>query len=137
MFEIELFICIKMDSALNNLQWLICHKTQRTNQPIGITVLNVFRVHFFHFYLFMFSFSLDSDQNLYIYIYIYIYMCIHICVCVCVFMYVHICVYVCVHVYEVCLKCNRIFLNLFPSVPIIHRFGQVFQATSCVRTETL
>ena len=29
MFEIELFICIKMDLALNNLQWLICHKTAR------------------------------------------------------------------------------------------------------------
>ena len=26
MFEIELFICIKMDLALYNLQWLICHK---------------------------------------------------------------------------------------------------------------
>ena len=24
----ELFICIKMDLALNNLQWLICHKTK-------------------------------------------------------------------------------------------------------------
>ena len=32
LFEIELFICIKMDLALNNLQWLICHKTQH-NQP--------------------------------------------------------------------------------------------------------
>ena len=28
MFKIELFICIKMDLALNNLQWLICHKTK-------------------------------------------------------------------------------------------------------------
>ena len=28
MFEIELFICIKMDLALNNRQWLICHKTK-------------------------------------------------------------------------------------------------------------
>ena len=28
MFEIELFIWIKMDLALNNLQWLICHKTK-------------------------------------------------------------------------------------------------------------
>ena len=28
LFEIELFICIKMDLALNNLQRLICHKTQ-------------------------------------------------------------------------------------------------------------
>ena len=25
--------CIKMDLALDNLQWLICHKTQSTNQP--------------------------------------------------------------------------------------------------------
>ena len=29
MFEIELFICIKMDVALNNLQGLICHKTNK------------------------------------------------------------------------------------------------------------
>ena len=34
MFEIELIICIKMDLAFNNLQRLICHKTQTTNQPI-------------------------------------------------------------------------------------------------------
>ena len=33
LFEIELIICIKMDSALNNLQWLICHENQTTNQP--------------------------------------------------------------------------------------------------------
>ena len=26
----ELIICIKMDLALNNLQRLICHKTQQT-----------------------------------------------------------------------------------------------------------
>ena len=34
MFEIELIIYIKMDLALNNLQRLICHKTQQTNQLI-------------------------------------------------------------------------------------------------------
>ena len=28
MSEIQLFICIKMDLALNNPQWLICHKTK-------------------------------------------------------------------------------------------------------------
>ena len=28
LFEIELFTCIKVDLALNNLQWLICHKTK-------------------------------------------------------------------------------------------------------------
>ena len=33
LFEIELIICIKMDLALNNLQRLICHKTQTSNQP--------------------------------------------------------------------------------------------------------
>ena len=27
LFEIEKFICIKIDLALNNLQILICHKT--------------------------------------------------------------------------------------------------------------
>ena len=32
-FEIKLFICMKMDLALNNLQWLICHKT-KPNQTI-------------------------------------------------------------------------------------------------------
>ena len=28
MFEIELFICIKMDSVLNKLQWLIYHESK-------------------------------------------------------------------------------------------------------------
>ena len=28
LFEIELIMCIKMDLVLNNLQRLICHKTQ-------------------------------------------------------------------------------------------------------------
>ena len=28
LFEIELFMCIKMDLTLNNLQWLICYKTK-------------------------------------------------------------------------------------------------------------
>ena len=27
-FTIELFICIKMDLALNNQKWLMCHKTK-------------------------------------------------------------------------------------------------------------
>ena len=31
MFEIELTICIDIDLVLNNLQRLICHKTQPTN----------------------------------------------------------------------------------------------------------
>ena len=28
LFEIELFKCIKIDLALNNLEWLIYHKTK-------------------------------------------------------------------------------------------------------------
>ena len=32
MFEIELFICIKMDLALNNQQRLICHKPKQANK---------------------------------------------------------------------------------------------------------
>ena len=32
MFERELFICIKIDLALNNLQMLICHKNQTNKQ---------------------------------------------------------------------------------------------------------
>ena len=36
--EIELTICMKMDLALNNLQRLICHKTQ-TNQPTNQAAL--------------------------------------------------------------------------------------------------
>ena len=34
LFEIELFICIKMDLELNNLQRLICHKTQTNKQVL-------------------------------------------------------------------------------------------------------
>ena len=33
MFEVELIICIKMDSALNKLQWLMWHKT-KANQTV-------------------------------------------------------------------------------------------------------
>ena len=38
-FKIELFICIKMHLALNNLQRLICHKTQ-TNQQTTDSIRN-------------------------------------------------------------------------------------------------
>ena len=31
LFEIEMFICIKMDLVLNNLQWLICRKQNQTD----------------------------------------------------------------------------------------------------------
>ena len=31
----------KEDLALNNLQWLICHKSQSTNQPKSIKVIKL------------------------------------------------------------------------------------------------
>ena len=40
LFEIELIICIRMDLALNNLQRLICHKTQASNQPTNLLSLH-------------------------------------------------------------------------------------------------
>ena len=36
MSNIELFICIRMDLALNNLQSLICHKTETNKQKKNI-----------------------------------------------------------------------------------------------------
>ena len=41
MFEIELFVCIKMDFVLNNLQRLIHHKTSTTIQPTTTVDLSV------------------------------------------------------------------------------------------------
>ena len=40
MFERELFICIKMDLALNSLQWLICHKN-KPNQIFCVCLLSL------------------------------------------------------------------------------------------------
>ena len=36
----KLFICIKMDMALNNLQWLICHKTQTNSLDLILMKLS-------------------------------------------------------------------------------------------------
>ena len=44
LLEIELFICIRMDLALNNLQRLICHKNP-TNQPTNAVLLQGFLCH--------------------------------------------------------------------------------------------
>ena len=50
LFEIELFICIKMDLALNNQQWLIRHKPKPNQTSFSIVVI------FFSFYIFFFFF---------------------------------------------------------------------------------
>ena len=41
-FEIELFICIKMGLALNNLHRLICHKNQLNKQTKNIETKSFF-----------------------------------------------------------------------------------------------
>ena len=41
LFGIELIICIKIDLALNNLQRLICHKTQKTKPPTSVLDLTL------------------------------------------------------------------------------------------------
>ena len=40
LFEIELIIYIKIDLALDNLQRVICHKTQPTNQQVSSILQN-------------------------------------------------------------------------------------------------
>ena len=46
-------ICIKIDLALNNLQRLICHKAQPTNQPsksdLGVIILIINNLQLYHF----------------------------------------------------------------------------------------
>ena len=39
LFEIELFICIKMDMAINNQQLLICHKNQPSSARISFWMM--------------------------------------------------------------------------------------------------
>ena len=43
LFKIELFICIKMDLALDNLQGLIYHKTQPNQSKISYSKLELSR----------------------------------------------------------------------------------------------
>ena len=64
LFEIELFICIKIDLALNNQQRLICHKPKQIN------------------------------KHTHTYIYIYVCVCVCVCVCarVCVCVRARVCV---------------------------------------------
>ena len=39
LFEIEQFICIKLDLGLNNMQWLICHKSNQTKRDLKLVLL--------------------------------------------------------------------------------------------------
>ena len=49
----ELIICIKMELALNNLQKLMCHKTEPTNPPrqFSFCLMDKVRQNLFLFFL--------------------------------------------------------------------------------------
>ena len=51
LIEIELIICIKMDFALNDLQRLICHKTQPTFKNLAKPVNTLCREIYWYFQL--------------------------------------------------------------------------------------
>ena len=84
LFERELFLCIKMNSALNNLQWLICNKTKLN--PTTQTSLTsdrrlklvLKRYIVYNSYKFQFTHCLH---------------CVCVCVCVCVFVFLFFCLF--------------------------------------------
>ena len=66
MFEIELIICVKMGLVLNNLQRLICHKTQTTKHILGVYNCNLSFLQpldFFHMLLFISLFKRWGMNN--------------------------------------------------------------------------
>ena len=69
LFEIELFICIKMDLVLNNLQWLICHKI-KPNQTKYTYI-------YIHIYIYIYI-RTQTRTHIHPYTYIYIYIYIRI-----------------------------------------------------------
>ena len=93
LFKIELFICIKTDWALNNLQRLIYHKTQTISQPttcmecwqrilrsvnrVAINRTIYFTVNCYNVYL-IFLTSLINMKTVFIYLFILYFMYIWI-----------------------------------------------------------
>ena len=134
MFEIELFICINKDLALNNLHCLKCRKTKpnltkskshrlrhvhtHTHTHIYIYIyvyINVdkswirytFFMQIYAFYCACVYKERYTSTNQYtnMYIYIYIYVCVRARVCMCVC--VCVCVWTCL---SVCVLCYGYYL---------------------------
>ena len=63
MFVKELFICIKMDLSLNNLQWLMWQKNQpipnQTNQKHTHTHTHIY----IYIYIYMYIYVYQSNEN--------------------------------------------------------------------------
>ena len=52
-----------MDLALNNLQWLICHKIQPTNQPMNVQLSVIWEL---MLYMFKLGYSAaETPKNIY------------------------------------------------------------------------
>ncbi len=69
LFEIELFICIKMDLALNNLQCLICHKTDILNgkyKRVGFGLVWFCFIVYKKFYFIKFQKDLYKNKKFYL-----------------------------------------------------------------------
>ena len=75
------------------------------------------------FYLFMYIWNLSLSLSLSLYIYIYI--------------YIYICIYIYIYISSSRTDCTDFSDSFFQSVFIIHCSQQVFQTTSCVRTELM
>ena len=54
MYEKDLIIFIKIDLTLNNLQMLICHKTQPINQQWTSNLIELLEIMFLFFYVALF-----------------------------------------------------------------------------------
>ena len=70
----ELFICIEMNLALNNLQWLICHKTKQNQTNFQTNLFDNTQLHDFKYlhqilmifkqiYLIIHSYMVSSDYS--------------------------------------------------------------------------
>ena len=93
-------LCIKMDLALNNLQWLICHKTKPNLYIVYVCT-------YIYIYI-LYTYVCIYVHCIYIYIYIYIY-CVYVYV-LCVYMYIYfICIYI-LYRYIVCIYIVCIYL---------------------------
>ena len=99
MSEIELFICIKMDLALNNLKRLICHKTQTNSQSICfyrfISVSIFTSVYpYIPTTVWLILSSLSQSFSIYIFLSVYLHLSLSVCPCLSIFsFFISICFY--------------------------------------------
>ena len=110
MFEIELFICIKMDLALNNLKRLICHKNQPNKQSSSYKL----QILFFLFIPSILSCSLSLSLSLSLSFSLSLY---HAHARTHTHTHIYICVYIYIYIYDrlelTCILLCCIFFILF------------------------